>query len=368
VVANADIARGVKVQSPVLIRFGRLGDTILLQPLLRKLYLRYGRPCHLLALGDCPQVLYSMQDEVGGFISLRSKNGPLWMSPQRLRAAWSMRQLRQSPFYICEPELRTGTKIRPMLALAGVPLQNCSFIEDIPLMEDEHWVDWLLRFGDATPAAFADVPNLPIGSSPTAPQLRTSAAEQADADAWLQAQGIAGRPLVLLQPANKRTMRWNGVRRSADDDKSWPVERWATLARSIIAELPQAQVLVCGSPEESSYLDTILAAVGSTVPSVTAAAAPLGRLKALLGIAHSMVSVDTGPAHLAGAMGCPVVVMMGSRAPQLWMPRSASGSAVTLLGGLPSVRRIDELGIEQVIEAWLALPVRATREQAAVAV
>ncbi|MEW5297215.1 MAG: hypothetical protein WDW36_000439 [Sanguina aurantia] len=41
---------------------------------------------------------------------------------------------------------------------------------------------------------------------------------------------------------------------------------------------------------------------------------PLGRLKALLEIAHSMISVDTGPAHLAAAMGCPLVVLFGERA------------------------------------------------------
>ncbi len=354
----------VNSHSPVVIRFGRLGDTILLQPFLRKLHLRYGRPCQLLALGDWSPVLYSMQDEVGGYIPLRSQSGPLWMRPQRLRATWALRPLRRSPFYICEPEFRTRTKIRPMLALAGVSAENCSFIEDVASIEDEHWVDWLLRFGDTTPAAFADVPSLPMADLPGAPHLQISLAEHADADAWLQAQGIAGRPLVLLQPANKRTMRWNGVRTAADDDKSWPVERWATLARAIIADLPQAQVLVCGSAAEVVYLDAILAAVGSSSVGIKATALPLGRLKAILGKCHSMISVDTGPAHLAAAIGCPLVVLMGSRSPQLWMPRSASGSAVTLLGGLPEFRRVDELSSEQVIDAWRVLAPRTAWQHA----
>lgn len=353
--------------SPVVIRFGRLGDTILLQPLLKKLHLRYGQRCRLLTLGDWSPALYSTQDEVGGFMHLRSQSGPLWLRPQRLRAAWALRPLRQSPFYICEPELRTRTKIRPMLALAGVPAENCCFIEDVASIEDEHWVDWLLRFGDTTPAAFTHVPNLPLAGLAAAPQLQISRAEQDEADAWLQAQGIAGQPLVLLQPANKRTIRWNGVRKAADDDKSWPVERWAALAHAIVADMPQAQVLVCGSAAEAGYLDAILSAIGPTSGHVMAAALPLGRLKALLGMAHSMVSVDTGPAHLAAAMGCPLVVLMGARSPQLWIPRSASGSTVTLLGGLPGVRRVDELGVGQVSEAWRALIPRATWERAPVA-
>ena len=132
-------------------------------------------------------------------------------------------------------------------------------------------------------------------------------------------------------------------------------ERWAALARAISYRQPQAQVLFCGSPAESRYLDTLLAVTGAVSSSVNAAVLPLGRLKALLEIAHSMVSVDTGPAHLAAAMGCPLVVLMGSRSPYLWTPRSGSGSEVVVLGGLPAIRRVDEIETAQVVSAWRAL-------------
>lgn len=345
--------------SPVVIRFGRLGDTILLQPMLRKLQLRYGRPCRLLALGGWPQVLYSAQPEVSDFIPLRTQYGPLWMHPQRWLAALALRRMRDAPFYICEPEFRTRTKIRPMLALAGVPAGHCTFIEDLPLREDEHWVDWLLRFGDTTPAAFQATLPLPSAlHSHVAPHLQASPAERADCDAWLRAQGLSGRPLVLLQPANKRTMRWNGVRSADDDDKSWPAERWAALARAISHRLPHAQVLFCGSPAEAGYLDALLATTDTESARVDAAVLSLGRLKALLEIAHSMVSVDTGPAHLAAAMGCPLVVLFGGRSPSLWAPRSACGHAVAVIGGLPAVRRVDEIDTTQVVAAWRAMPPR----------
>ncbi|OOG53656.1 hypothetical protein B0E48_15335 [Rhodanobacter sp. C03] len=346
-----------------MIRLGRLGDTILLQPLLHKLHMRYGQPCRLLALGDWSPALYSAQPEVVGCIPLDSQYGPIWMRPQRWRAAQALRRLRGAPFYISEPVERARTKVRPMLALAGVPTEHCTFIEDIPLIEHEHWVDLLLRFGDTTPAAFS-ASSVPLTSPvPAAPLLRTSAAERADRDAWLRAQGLSGRQLVLLQPANKRTMRWNGVRAAEDDDKSWPVERWAALARSISYRLPQAQVLFCGSPAEAGYLDTLLAVTDTVSPRIEAAILPIGRLKALLEIAHSMISVDTGPGHLAAAMGCPLVVLMGAREPELWTPRSGSGSDVVVLGGLPAIRRVDEIETAQVVHAW-----RSLRRRSAVAV
>lgn len=349
--------------APLVIRFGRLGDTILLQPLLQKLHQRYGRPCQLLALGDWPAALYAGQPEVGGFIRLNAQGGPLWLSPQRVAATLALRAWRQSPVYVCEPAYRTRTKIRPMLALAGISPRYCSFIEDLPSVEDEHWVDWLWRFADVTPSAFDGVPLASLTPGVPAPQLQLSAAEHADAEAWRCANGIAGTPLVLLQPANKRTMRWNGVRNADDDDKSWPSDRWARVARTIVDELPQAQVLFCGSAAEAGYLDALVDAAATASSRITAAALPLGRLKALLASAHSMVSVDTGPAHLAAAVGCPLVVLMGGRSPHLWKPRSASGSAVSLLGGLPDVRRVDQLPVGQVIDAWRSLPQRALPPQ-----
>jgi ADP-heptose:LPS heptosyltransferase len=341
--------------SAVVIRFGRLGDTVLLQPLLRKLHLRHGQPCRLLALGDWPAALYSAQPEVTGFIPLASQYGPLWMSPQRWRVALALYRLRESPFYICEPSLRTRSKIRPLLALAGVPAAHCSFIESVPMLAGEHWVDYLLRFGDISPAAFGSRSEPWGAPTVAAPRLQASAAERVDRDQWLRARGMEGRPLVLLQPANKRTMRWNGVRRAEDDDKSWPAERWAALARAISQSLPQAQILLCGSPAEAGYLDHVLQVSAPGQSRIAAAALPLGRLKALLEVAHSMVSVDTGPAHLAAAVGCPLVVLFGARSPLLWAPRSGAGSPVVVVGGLPAVQRIDGIDTTQVLNAWHAM-------------
>ena len=353
--------------TPLVIRFGRLGDTILLQPFLQKLHQRYGRPCHLLALGGWPATLFAAQPEVTGFIRLSTQGGPLWLSPQRVAATLALRAWRQSPVYVCEPEYRTRTKIRPMLALAGIAPERCSFIEDLASAENEHWVDWLWRFADVTPSAFAGVPAAVLAPGLPAPRLQVSVAERADAADWRRARGIHDAPLVLLQPANKRTMRWNGIRKAEDDDKSWPIERWATIARTIAAELPQAQVLFCGSAAEAVYLDGIVAATAGTSGRIAAAALPLSRLKALLANAHSMISVDTGPAHLAAAVGCPLVVLMGARFPHMWKPRSASGSAVTLLGGLPTVQRVDQLPVEQVIDAWRRLPRQVAARRVAAA-
>jgi len=342
---------------PVVMRFGRLGDTILLQPLLHKLRHRYGGACRLVSLGACSRVLYEGNEDVAEVRHFDSQNGALWLSPQRLRTALSLRGLRNSPFYICEPDVRTRTKVRPMLALAGIPSEHCVFIENIPLYDGEHWVDWLMRFADETPEAFG---HASCGGSdlPCAPYLEPTKAELGEAMQWLAHRGLHGHPLVLVQPANKRTMRWNGVRKREDDDKSWPVERWAALCKAVIEQMPNVRVLLCGSVAEAGYLASIGKAAAHSHVVVPREGLPLGHLRALLHMAHSMVSVDTGPAHLAAAVGCPLVVLFGNRWPSMWTPRSASGSAVHAIGGLPDVPRVDRIELEQVVQAWRQLPPR----------
>ncbi|MET3653527.1 glycosyltransferase family 9 protein [Dyella japonica] len=342
---------------PVVIRFGRLGDTILLQPLLHKLRQRYGGACRLVSLGECSRVLYEGSEDVAEVRHIHSQHGSLWFNPQRLRTALSLRELRESPFYICEPDVRTRTKVRPMLALAGIPSEHCVFIEDSPLQHGEHWVDWLMRFADQTPKAFHDA-LCHTHASPCAPHLEPTAIELGEAHLWLARRHLQGRPLVLLQPSNKRTMRWNGVRKPADDDKSWPVERWAALCRAIVETMPEACVLLCGSAAEAGYLATIGDAAAHAQVIVPREGLPLGHLRALLHIAHSMVSVDTGPAHLAAAVGCPLVVLFGNRWPSMWTPRSASGSAVHAIGGLPHVPSVDRIELDEVVQAWRQLPSR----------
>jgi ADP-heptose:LPS heptosyltransferase len=338
--------------SPVVIRFGRLGDTILLQPLLHKLHLRYGLPCRALLLGEWSAPMYAGQPDVGQVVPIRSQNGALWASPSRLRAVLALRRMRGAPFYICENEPRFSTKVRPMLRLAGIPDEQCEFITSMPHHADEHQIDWLTRFGDRTPAAFQAAYGATQVEVTGASRLLVTPAERADCDEWLKSQGLSDRPLIPLQPANKRTMRWNGIRHPDDDDKSWPVESWAALARAIVGRIPEAQLLLCGSPDEKAYLETICAAAGIPSMKVVAGDLPLPRLKALLAIAHSMVSVDTGPAHMAAVMDCPLVVLFGNRLPSMWAPRSPKGSDVTVLGGLPAVRRVCEIDPAQVIHAW----------------
>jgi len=186
-----------------------------------------------------------------------------------------------------------------------------------------------------------------------APRLEISAAARADCDAWLNEQGWGDRPIILVQPGNRRTMRGSKLRISLQDDKAWPIERWATLLQRVHARMPQAAIVLCGAPRESLLLGWIRAA--TSLPAVVTAELPLGRLLALCAAAHSMISVDTGPAHAAAALGLPLVVMFGGHSQQEWLPRSPAGSPVLGVGGPPLATRLDQIPVQAVFETWCAL-------------
>ena len=87
---------------------------------------------------------------------------------------------------------------------------------------------------------------------------------------------------------------------------------------------------------------------------------PVPRLVALLARAAGLITVDSGPAHAAAAVGCPLVVLFGKASPSLYRPWGTAAADVQLLCG-EVAGEPDMLGIEarSVIEAWSALTLRA---------
>ena len=339
---------------PLVIRFGRLGDMVLQEPMLHLLHRRYGLPCRVLSRGTWSGQLYRDHPDVGEVWQLMKRNRRLVFSPERWRMIAKIRA-HDGPIYISEDTRGSLKRIRWMLRFAGVPRERCVFIRDMDLRGDEHWVDQALAFGCVTPPAYreADYP-WQDADLRTAPRLYLGADDRADADAWLRQRGLADAPLVLLQPGNWHVHRW--WERRGKDPKFWPVENWATLLRAMHEALPTANLLLCGAPVETTVCTAIARAANLEQVQTATTDLPVRRLLAVLERARSMVSVDTGPAHLAAAMGCPLVVLYGGKyGPDKWDRRSAVGKPVINVGVAPQVPSVSEIAPEQVFAAWRPL-------------
>jgi heptosyltransferase-2/heptosyltransferase-3 len=68
-----------------------------------------------------------------------------------------------------------------------------------------------------------------------------------------------------------------------------------------------------------------------------------------------MISVDTGPAHAAAALGCPTVALFGTASPALYRPGGTTTPAVALTGMVDGQQNILGITPATVIESWLDL-------------
>lgn len=107
-----------------------------------------------------------------------------------------------------------------------------------------------------------------------------------------------------------------------DPAKRWPAERFAELAACLARDYGMT-VLVSGSPAEAELTASIVASVPAQerrqvvdLPKrIAAQSSPhvggLGLLKAMVARCALMVTNDTGPRHIAAALGVPVVSLFG---------------------------------------------------------
>jgi heptosyltransferase I len=96
--------------------------------------------------------------------------------------------------------------------------------------------------------------------------------------------------------------------------KDWLPERWVELNDRLHAEFGLATILVgAKSPRETALGQKMAAECRH--PPVNALGSGLRRLVALLDGCDLVISPDTGPLHLAGALGRPVIGLYGYNSP-----------------------------------------------------
>jgi len=131
--------------------------------------------------------------------------------------------------------------------------------------------------------------------------------------------------------------------------KCWPAERYAVLAREIRSKLGLRCVLNY-APGEESLLASIQAASGDA--GMLPYSGTLGQLMALLRNAGCVVGGDTGPLHLAVALGAPAVALFGPTDPARNGPYRSRDIVLRSAAAVTSYKRG-----EQPDAAMLAIPV-----------
>jgi heptosyltransferase II len=148
--------------------------------------------------------------------------------------------------------------------------------------------------------------------------LQTTAAQQAHAQALIERHGL-GRGFIVICPFAGGTF--------AGKDKTWP--DFAAFAANELASLGH-KVVVCPGPGEEAQ------AARDFAGAISLAQLDLGSYAALLARAAVTVSNDTGPGHMAAAVGTPLVSVLGPSEPAQWRAWGPGVHIVQRVAGWPT--------------------------------
>ncbi len=188
--------------------------------------------------------------------------------------------------------------------------------------ETRHEIDAL--FG------FADVLGVHPARGVYPPQMYLAAEERAHAADWLA--GLP-HPLVALNVGASRAY------------KRWPHEHWAALADGLSNR--GAGLVFVGDKADAALAAQVRVQMTTHGPVVDLAGqTTLRGLAAVLAACDLAVSADTGPMHLAVAVGVPTVALFGGTDPRRHGPYGPSHKALhrPLAGEAPSRRPSDAYG------------------------
>ena len=110
--------------------------------------------------------------------------------------------------------------------------------------------------------------------------------------------------------------------------RMWQTEKWQALVNKLHAEY-SAEILLLGQMQAGRGADLMaLRGVTNLFNQIDP-----GEIPALLNACDLLVAIDSGPIHIAGAVGTPVVGLFGAVNPKFRMPPDSLGKA--LVGNVP---------------------------------
>lgn len=307
----------------LVIDFGQLGDVVMSLPALRAIREKFPYARITVAVGKPGKELLSLAgfaDEILEVDRVSLRDGPTLISIGRI--AKFVAQVRKQKFdFVIDLHSYYETNILGFLSGASHRLYS---------RRENRSLDFLGNFKpqparERTTAHLVDryldlLKPLGIQDPPRTPVLRTSNAGDLAVEALLKKEKAqSGELLAGIFPG------------AGNASRLWPLEKFADVADHLIRN-DRVRVIVFAGPEERELVPQMRSVFPAktiffdrlTIPQLASAQARL----------TLFISNDTGPAHIAAAVGTPVVVVMDRPDPNSFMPigeqnRFIGGSVIT---------------------------------------
>lgn len=291
----------------LVIRIGRLGDTILATPVIEVLQHAFGPDVMIdfVASPGASTAVLKLDQRINEVFPVDRRRMPWRLHPVKRM----LRKRSRSIPYDLVINLECGTECDDFLEF----VQTREFCGR-PLVQPQHVPD--RHCVDTEKTIYADRlgPEITAAASPsleTGPDL-----------GHLPSLGDAD--YVVLNPG------FSGVLKSDyRSHRNWPVERWADLIESI-RQGAGLDIVINGTEQEREHFESLLALPGV----LSLFGSPLQMLIQTLARARCLVSVDTGTMHLSMALGTPTIALFGPTIPDLTGPYSRKVPCRVLSSGI----------------------------------
>lgn len=270
----------------LVVRVGALGDTLMATPVATAL--RQVEPSCVVDFlcSAAGASLLKGNPSIRRVHTLRARNVPYWISPEKRRLAKRLERER----YRFAVLLESAPAYRTLLEKAQMG-EIRSFREN-PFDPSLHSAANNLR------AAGLDWRRFQL-----APRLAPNDDDRATAKSLLR--GLKPPWVGLHGGYGTAAKKKNQMNRL----KGWSAERFAELARSLLES--DVSLVLTGSRGDRREALQIAAGLPAERVRVLAGRTEVGELAAILERLRLFISVDSGPAHLAAAVGTPLIVLWG---------------------------------------------------------
>lgn len=314
----------------LVIDFGQLGDVVLSLPALKAIRQRFPQAHITVAVGKPGAEIIDLSGYANSVVMVDRvalRDGPKLISLGRIfQLVKNVRRARYD-FVI---DLHSLSETNLLGFLSGAPKRLYS-------RRPGRSLNYLANFSPSPPVEdsskhsierYLDV-LLPLGvkNETPIPRLATRSADDLVVEKFLKKEKAGtGAPLVGLFPG------------SGHPGRRWPIERFATLADHLIRN-EGARVLVFVGPEENDLVREIRRLFPpSTIVCDKLSISRLASTQARLSV---FISNDTGPMHIAAAVGTSVVMLSDRPTPNSFVPNEQHHRVVY-------GKRVGELSVEDV--------------------
>jgi heptosyltransferase-2 len=296
----------VRIKSILVFAYHGLGNFIMYTPALKLLRQSFPTARIDLQVGNntgCEEVL-SDAGLFDNIYNLPFDSGPV---------AWARRasEIRKTGYDVTINEFHSHSwRLALLVAAARAPwrvghvtspgwsrrFSRFSFIFNIPvsMREDEHEVD---RYLDLVAALGARG----VSQVDSRPFIHLGDGDREFARQFFNAPPLnAAGTIIGIQPGTSQSMRW----------KQWPVERYREVIERVLADCPEAHVVLFGSANERSMIQELARGLGPR-STVAAGETTVKQVAALIEKCDMLVCNDSGLMHVAVAVGTPVVAIYG---------------------------------------------------------